>query len=64
MTEIDEKRIRRIVQDEILGIIRDGQEALSLKKDPTGMGKKALEGLANLIRQRQTAAQGDEEDKH
>lgn len=53
MKEIDENRVRQIVQDELLGIIKDGQEALSRMRDPTGMGKKALEGLANLIRKRQ-----------
>jgi hypothetical protein len=57
--ETDEKRVREIVREELLGIIKDGQEALSLMKDPTGMGRKALEGLANLIRRRQ-AAEGSE----
>ena len=55
MTEAEEKEIRAIVQSEVLGIINDAQEALGLKKDPTGMGRKALEGLANLIRRRQSA---------
>ncbi len=54
MTEADEKRVRLIVQDELLGIILDGQELLSLKKDPTGMGRKALDTLADLIRRRQS----------
>jgi hypothetical protein len=26
-----------------------------MKKDPTGMGRRALEGLADLIRSRQSA---------
>ncbi len=55
MAEINEKAIRAVVRDEFLGIIKDAQESVSLKKDPTGMGKKALEGLADLIRSRQTA---------
>ncbi|MFN2455479.1 MAG: hypothetical protein ABR577_14790 [Pyrinomonadaceae bacterium] len=55
MTEMNEQAIRTIVRDELLGIIKDAQESVSLKKDPTGMGKKALEGLADLIRSRQTA---------
>lgn len=55
MTEAEEKEIRAIVQSEVLGIINDAHEALGLKKDPTGMGRKALEGLANLIRRRQSA---------
>jgi hypothetical protein len=55
MTTADEKEIRSIVQDEFLGIITDAQAALGLTKDPTGLGRKALEGLANLIRRRQSA---------
>jgi hypothetical protein len=53
MEETDEKRIRSIVRSEIIGILQDAQEALGMKKDPTGMGKKALEGLAMLIRRRE-----------
>ncbi len=59
MIEADQQAIRAIVQDELLGILADAQEALGLKKDPTGMGKKALEGLANMIRQRQASTQED-----
>jgi hypothetical protein len=59
MTKADEKKIRLIVQDELLGIINDAQESLGVKKDPTGMGRRALEGLADMIRRRQS--QGDEE---
>ena len=59
MTKADEKRIRRIVQEELLGIISDAQDSLGMKKDPTGMGRRALEGLADLIRERQ-ATQTDE----
>ncbi|MDT4898129.1 MAG: hypothetical protein QOH25_3206 [Acidobacteriota bacterium] len=59
MTKTEEKKIRSIVQDELLGIISDAQESLGMKKDPTGMGRRALEGLADLIRERQ-AAQTDE----
>ena len=59
MTKADEKKIRLIVQDELLGIITDAQESLGMKKDPTGMGRRALEGLADLIRDRQ-ATQTDE----
>jgi hypothetical protein len=60
MTKADENQIRSIVQDELLGIINDAQESLGVKKDPTGMGRRALEGLADMIRRRQTA-QGEEE---
>ena len=60
ITNVDEKKIRSIVQDELLGIINDAQESLGVKKDPTGMGRRALEGLADMIRSRQ-AAQTDEE---
>jgi hypothetical protein len=59
MTKAEEKRIRSIVQEELLGIIGDAQESLGMKKDPTGMGRRALEGLADLIRERQ-ATQTDE----
>lgn len=58
MTE-SERQIRQIVQDELLGLIGDGQELLGLKKDPTGMGRKALEALADMIRRRRQE-QGDE----
>jgi hypothetical protein len=54
MTKADEKKIRTIVQDELLGIISDAQESMGMKKDPTGMGRRALEGLADLIRARQS----------
>ena len=55
MTKADEKKIRSIVRDELLGIISDAQESLGMKKDPTGMGRRALEGLADLIRERKSA---------
>jgi len=57
MAEIDENRIRAVVQSELLGIISDAQELLGLTRDPTGMAKKALEGLANVIRKRQPATE-------
>jgi hypothetical protein len=58
MTEAEEKEFRRIVQDELLGIIGDARAAIGLK-DPTGFGKKALDGLAFIIRQRQSSAGQD-----
>jgi hypothetical protein len=54
MIKKDEEQIRSIVRDELLGIISDAQESLGMKKDPTGMGRRALEGLADLIRDRQS----------
>lgn len=54
MTEADETQIRLVVQNELLAIITDAQEFLGAKKDPTGMGRRALEGLADLIRRRQS----------
>ena len=54
MTKADEDQIRLVVQNELLAIITDAQEFLGTKKDPTGMGRRALEGLADLIRRRQT----------
>ena len=59
MTETDEKEIRTVVQDELLGVINDAKELLGVGKDPTGIGKKALEGLANVIRRRQPNAKHD-----
>ncbi|HUQ34018.1 MAG TPA: hypothetical protein VM095_17990 [Pyrinomonadaceae bacterium] len=55
MTEADEEKIRSIVRDEMLGIIADAQESLGMKKDPTGMGRRALEGLADMIREREAS---------
>lgn len=59
MTEAEKKEIRAVVQDEILGIISDAQQLLGMGKDPTGIGKKALEGLANVIRRRQVSPAED-----
>lgn len=59
MIEADEIEVRSIVQDELLGILQDAREALGTK-DPTGMGKKALEGLSALIRRRQASAREDQ----
>jgi hypothetical protein len=61
MTKAEEKEIRRVVQDEFLGIITDAQQALGVMKDPTGLGRKALDGLASLIRRRQSATETDGE---
>lgn len=60
MTKADEVAIRTVVQDELLGIINDAHEFLNSKKDPTGMGRRALDGLADMIRRRQ-ATQADTE---
>ena len=54
MTKADEEQIRLVVQNELLAIITDAQDSLGTKKDPTGMGRRALEGLADLIRRRQS----------
>ena len=59
MTETNEKEIRAVVRDELLGIINDAKELLGVGKDPTGIGKKALEGLANVIRRRQPNVKQD-----
>lgn len=61
MTEAEEKAIRAIVQDEFLGILQDANEQLGMKKDPTGMARKALDGLASLIRRRQESTQKERE---
>ncbi len=54
MKKADEEQIRLVVQNELLAIISDAQDSLGMKKDPTGMGRRALEGLADLIRSRQS----------
>ena len=59
MTETNEREVRAVVRDELLGIINDAKELLGVGKDPTGIGKKALEGLANVIRRRQPHAKQD-----
>ena len=59
MTEADRQEVRRLVQEEILGIIDDAKALLGLTKDPTGIGKKALDGLASVIRRRQTSTRQD-----
>lgn len=53
MMEADKQEVRQIVQDEILGILADAKALLG-GKDPTGFGKKALDGLASVIRRRQS----------
>lgn len=57
MTFAEEKEIRIIVQEELIGILNDAHEQLGVKKDPTGMARKALDGLVNLIRSRREAVQ-------
>jgi hypothetical protein len=57
--EANEKEIRVIVQNELIDILQDAGEALGTK-DPTGMGKKALEALSDLIRRRQSGLQQDQ----
>jgi hypothetical protein len=56
--EANEKEMRLMVQNELLDILQDAREALGTK-DPTGMGRKALEELSALIRRRQTGLQQD-----
>jgi hypothetical protein len=49
VTKIEENEIRTIVRDEMIGILQDAKTKLGTSKDPTGIGRKALEGLVNLI---------------
>jgi hypothetical protein len=58
MTEADKQEVRRIVQDEMLGILGDAKALLG-SKDPTGFAKKALDGLASVIRLRQSRPEGE-----
>lgn len=60
MTEAQEEEIRAVVRDELLGIIGNARELIGTK-DPTGFGKKALDGLAHVIKRRQSHAQPDDE---
>lgn len=57
MTDSEQKEIRIIVQEELIGILNDAHEQLGVKKDPTGMARKALDGLVHLIRSRREADQ-------
>lgn len=61
MTDAEEKEIRIIVQEELIGILNDAHEQLGVKKDPTGMARKALDGLAGLIRSRRDSVQDPDE---
>jgi hypothetical protein len=55
MDERDDKRIRSIVRSELIGIFEDAKVQLGTTKDPTGLGRKALDGLASMIRRRDEA---------
>lgn len=57
MTEADRQEVRQVVQDELLGILSDAKSMLG-GKDPTGFAKKALDGLAGVIRLRQQRSTG------
>lgn len=61
MTETDEQKTRAIVRNELLEILQDAQDALGVKKDPTGFARKALEGLSALIRQREEKSKNKEQ---
>ncbi len=52
VTMTEENEIRTVVRDELIGILQDAKTQLGTSKDPTGIGRKALEGLVNLIRAR------------
>jgi hypothetical protein len=62
MTEEDKQEVRSIVQDEIMGILADAKALLG-GKDPGGFGKKALDGLASVIRRRQTTPEQDSQEQ-
>jgi hypothetical protein len=59
MMEANEKEIRVIVRNELMDILQEAGEALGTK-DPTGMGKKGLEALSDLIRRRQESLRQDQ----
>jgi hypothetical protein len=52
VTKTEENEIRTVVREELIGILQDAKTQLGTSKDPTGIGRKALEGLVNLIRAR------------
>ena len=58
MTEAEKQEVRAEVQNEFLSIIADAQALLG-GKDPTGLAKKALEGLASVIRRRQEKSKAE-----
>jgi hypothetical protein len=58
MTEEERNEVRAIVRDELVGIVQDAQAKLGTTKDPTGIGRKVLEGLASLIRKRDSESRG------
>jgi hypothetical protein len=61
MTEADRNEVRAIVRDELIGIIEDAQAKLGTTKDPTGIGRKVLGGLASLIRTREAGLEAERE---
>ncbi|HEY0003265.1 MAG TPA: hypothetical protein VGB17_00545 [Pyrinomonadaceae bacterium] len=61
MTENAEAEMRRVVRDELLGIITDCKSLIGTK-DPTGFAKKALDGLAFVITRRQGLSQTEQDD--
>jgi hypothetical protein len=61
MGEINENEIRSVVRRELIAIIEDAQSQVGLKKDPTGIGRKVLDGMVNLIRHREEEAQSQQQ---
>jgi hypothetical protein len=61
MTKEERDEVRAIVREELIGIIEDAQAKLGTTKDPTGIGRKVLGGLASLIRTREAGLKGDGE---
>ena len=61
MTKEERDEVRAIVREELIGIIQDAQAKLGTTKDPTGIGRKVLEGLASLIRKRDAGLKDDGE---
>jgi hypothetical protein len=60
MTDAEKNEVRVVVQDELIGILNDAHEQLGVKKDPTGMARKALDGLVNLIRSRREDVENED----
>lgn len=52
MDDSEREEIRAIIRDELIGIISDAQDKIGTTKDPTGIGRKVLEGFASLVRSR------------
>lgn len=52
ISDAEKEQVRKLVRDELIGILEDAESALGVTKDPTGFGRKALQGMISLIQKR------------